>query len=184
MIGYLSGIIKSVTARGVLIDVGGVGYRVDMNAGDVTRARIGLPAEIFCYTHVREDALQLFGFFSADARDFFEVLIGVSGVGPKSGLLILSVGTVTEVRSAIEQGDVKFLTSVPGVGKKIAERIILELRGKLPDSVLGGGDPEFTLALDALVNMGYKKEDVALAIRGVEGNAEEIIRHGLKVLHG
>lgn len=184
MIGYLSGVIKSVTPRGILLNVGGVGYRVDMNAGDIARARIAEPAEIFCYTHVREDILQLFGFFNEQARDFFEVLISVSGVGPKSALLILSVGTVDEVRIAVDQGDVKFLTSVPGVGKKIAERIILELRGKLPDIVSGSFDSDHSFAVDALVNLGYKKEDVVVAVRGMSGTAEEIIRQGLKKLHG
>ncbi len=184
MIGYLSGIIKSITGRGVLVDVHGVGYLVFMNAGDMARAHVGASAEIFCYTNVREDALQLFGFFSEDARDFFEVLISVSGVGPKSGLLILSVGTTSDVRLAIEQGDVKFLTSVPGVGKKIAERIILELRGKLPEVVGLFGDNDHTQAVDALVNLGYRKEDAALVLRGKSGTTEELIRIGLKQLHG
>lgn len=184
MIGYLSGILKSVTARGVLIDVHGVGYLVFMNAGDVSRVHVGAAAEIFCYTNVREDALQLFGFFSEDARDFFEVLISVSGVGPKSGLLILSVGTTSDVRTAIEQGDVKFLTSVPGVGKKIAERIILELRGKLPDVIGAPADREHSHAIEALVNLGYRKDDAALVLRGKNGTTEELIRHGLKQLHG
>ncbi len=184
MIGYLSGVIKSVTLRGVLIDVHGVGYIVFMNAGDLSLARIGAEAEIFCYTNVREDALQLFGFFSSDARDFFEVLISVSGVGPKSGLLILSVGTVGEVRAAIEQGDVRFLTSVTGVGKKIAERIILELRGKLPEMEMGGVQSEHAHAIDALVNLGYRKEDVVVILRGAHGTTEELIRLGLKKLHG
>ncbi len=184
MIGYLSGQIKSVSPRGVLLDVHGVGYQVFMNAGDLSRAYVGAGAEIFCYTNVREDALQLFGFFSEDARNFFEILISVSGVGPKSGLLILSVGTVGDVRAAIEQSDVKFLTSVPGVGKKIAERIILELRGKLPtaaESVMGS---EQGVAVDALVNLGYRKEDVVAVLRGVGGSPEELIRLGLKKLHG
>jgi len=184
MIGYLSGIIKSVSARGILLNVGGVGYLVFMNAGDITRAHVGAPAEVFCYTNVREDALQLFGFFSEESRDFFEVLIGVSGVGPKSGQLILSVGTTADVRIAIEQGDVKFLTSVPGVGKKIAERIILELRGKLPEMVGLFGDSGHTLAVDALVNMGYRKEDAMLVLRGKNGTTEELVRIGLKQLHG
>lgn len=182
MIGYLSGILKSVSPRGALIDVGGVGYLVFMNAGDLSRARVGASAEVYCYTNVREDALQLFGFFSEDARDFFEVLISVSGVGPKSGLLILSVGTVEEVRTAIEQGDVKFLTSVPGVGKKIAERIILELRGKMPEAAAEVVGSEHGMAIEALVNLGYRKEDAAAILRGKSGGTEELIRYGLKNL--
>lgn len=184
MIGYLAGVIKSVTPRGVILNVQGVGYLVQMNAGDLSRSMIGAAAEIYCYTNVREDAIQLFGFSSEKARDFFEVLISVSGVGPKSGLLILSVGTVDEVRIAIEQGDVNFLTSVPGVGKKIAERIILELRGKLPEAAVVVGDPAHQVAVEALVNLGYRKDEAAAALRELTGTAEELIRKGLKLLHG
>lgn len=186
MIGFLSGVIKSVSPRDVLIVVGGVGYRVDMSAADITRARVGAETEIFCHTHVREDSLQLFGFFSEEARNFFEVLTSVSGVGPKSGLLILSVGTVSDVWSAIEHEDVKFLTSVPGVGKKIAERIILELRGKLPVSTVPGvpATSEHAQAIEALVNLGYRKDDAAAALRDATGSTESLIRRGLQMLHG
>lgn len=183
MIGYLTGKIKSVTLHDVLIIVGGVGYRTLMNAGDLSRARPGETAEIFCYTHVREDQLQLFGFFDDHAREFFETLIGVSGVGPKGALQILSAGTVDEVRIAIARGDAKFLTAVPGVGKKIADRIILELRGKLPDYI-EPEDSQHTEAVDALVAMGYRKDAASAAIRGLEGRTEVLIRAGLKALHG
>ncbi|OGH68194.1 MAG: Holliday junction DNA helicase RuvA [Candidatus Magasanikbacteria bacterium RIFCSPHIGHO2_02_FULL_50_9b] len=184
MIGYLSGVIKRVTPRGVLVDVQGVGYRVAMNAGDLSRAMGGATAELFCHTIVREDAIQLVGFFNEHARDFFEVLIGVSGVGPKSGLLILSVGTVDEVRTAIEQGDVGFLTSVPGIGKKIAERIILELRGKLPDFDAPAAETPHAVAAEALANLGYRKDEALAAVRNLTGTTESLIRQGLQKLHG
>ncbi len=183
MIGFLSGVIQSVTLHDVLLNVNGVGYRVLMNAGDLSRARVGAHAEIFCYTHVREDILQLFGFFDDGAREFFEVLIGVSGVGPKGALQILSAGSVNDIRAAIARADVKFLTSAQGVGKKIAERIILELRGKLPDAVLPE-DAHHSEAVDALVAMGYRKDAAAEAIRDTEGTTEKLIRIGLKRLHG
>lgn len=185
MIGYLSGVIKSVTPHEVVIDVHGVGYRVAMNAGDLSRVHTGAPAEIFCYTNVREDAIQLYGFLTEAARDFFEVLIGVSGVGPKSGLLILSVGTVDEVRGAIEREDVSFLTSVPGIGKKIAERIILELRGKMPAvGSMAALDTPHAAAVEALVGLGFRKDEAQAAIRNETGTTEALIRCGLKKLHG
>lgn len=181
MIGYLTGAVQSVTPRGVTLVVGGVGYRVEMNARDVARASRGSHAELFCYTHVREDALQLFGFFDEAARDFFEVLIGVSGVGPKSALQVLSLGSVGELRGAIERADTTFLTSIPGIGKKIAERIVLELRGKLPDAGVVAGTPQ-SLAIAALINLGYTKEDAIHAARDTSGTTEEIIRAALKSL--
>ncbi len=183
MIGYLSGIIKTVSPRGIIIDVSGIGYRVDMSAGDISRVHVGESAQIFCYTHVREDILQLFGFLTDHAREFFEVLIGVSGVGPKSALQILSAGTTDEVRAAIMRSDTTFLTRVPGVGKKIAERIILELRGKMPESEEEQDTPH-KQAVDALAAMGYRKEDAARVLRDLSGSTEELVRQGLKKMHG
>lgn len=185
MIGYLAGTIKLVTPRSVLLNVHGVGYQIDMPVADIARAQTGADAEIFCHTHVREDALQLFGFFDAAARDFFEILIGVSGVGPKSALQILSIGTVDEIRAAVLRADITFLTRVPGIGKKIAERMVLDLRGKISDVLLTGEvDVATRDAVEALAQLGFKKEDAAAALKGVVGSTEELVRKGLKILHG
>ncbi len=185
MIGFLSGIIRQVKGTRVLVDVHGVGYEVDMSVADAARARTGDAVEIYCHTHVREDALLLFGFFTPSAKDFFEILIGVSGVGPKSALQILSIGTVDEIRSAVLRADIDFLTRVPGVGKKIAERMVLDLRGKISDVLLADvGDVNTRDAVEALVQLGFKKDDAAKVLQGETGTAEELIRKGLKQLHG
>lgn len=183
MIGFLRGTILSVSTRGIILDVSGVGYRVDLTPHDLSRAQRGAVIELFCHTHVREDALQLFGFFDEAARDFFEVLIGVSGVGPKTALQILSVGSPAHVRAAIDQADVAVLTSVSGIGKKLAERIIVELRGKISD-VLGIGDAPHAQAVEALVGLGFKKDDAARALRDAQGTTEKLVRLGLQKLHG
>lgn len=184
MIGFLRGTILSVTTRGIILDVAGVGYRVDLTSHDLSRAQRGSAAELHCYTHVREDVLQLFGFFDEQARDFFEVLIGVSGVGPKTALQILSVGSPAQVRAAIEQADIDVLTSVSGIGKKLAQRIVLELRGKISDVLETVGDAPHTQAVEALVSLGFKKDDAARALRDTHGTTEELVRFGLKKLHG
>lgn len=186
MIAYLSGIIKRVDARGIVLNVGGVGYRVDMPARELVHAVQGAAAEIFCHTHVREDALQLFGFFAEPTRDFFEILIGVSGVGPKSALAILSLGSVTDLRGAVERADIDYLTSMPGIGKKLAERLVLELRGKISDvldvdGAVGAGSPQAQAAA-ALVNLGYSRDEARRAVKGATGTTEEMVRQALKLL--
>lgn len=183
MIGFLSGVIKSVSPRRILLLVGGVGYVVEMCATDLARAHAGKSAEVFCYTHVREDALQIFGFFSVETRDFFEVLLGTSGVGPKSALQILSAGSVNDLRAAIDRADTAFLTAVSGVGKKTAERIIVDLRGKISDILTGAtaGSPEAE-AIDALCSLGYKADTARLAIRGCTGGTAEIVKQALQNL--
>ncbi len=183
MIGFLRGTILSVSARGIILDVNGVGYRVDVTPHDLSRAVRGATVELFCHTHVREDDLRLFGFFDLAARDFFETLIGVSGVGPKTALTILSVGSAAEVRAAIERADIGLLTSVSGIGKKMAERMVLELRGKIFD-ILDVADTPHAQAVAALASLGFKKEDASRALRDEQGTTEELVRRGLQKLHG
>jgi len=157
MISSLRGKIISRKPDNVIIDVNGVGYQVNVPLSILSN----LPEEgndvfLHVYTHVREDSLQLFGFFSEDEKRIFTTLLGISGIGPKMALNILSGISHDDFLHAIEKEDVAMLCRIPGLGKKTAHRLILELREKLPSS---GGikDRLFEDTLSALVNLGYKK---------------------------
>ena len=157
MIGSLRGKIASRRPDNVVIDVNGVGYLVNVPLHILSN----LPGEghevsLQIYTHVREDSIQLFGFTSEDQKKVFTTLLGISGIGPKMAMNILSGISHDDFLKAIEKEDVDMLCRVPGLGKKTAHRLILELREKLPSST-GISDRVFEDALSALVNLGYKK---------------------------
>ena len=157
MIGSLRGKITSRRPDNVVIDVNGVGYLVNVPLHILSNLP-GEGHEVFLqiYTHVREDSIQLFGFTSEDQKKVFTTLLGISGIGPKMAMNILSGISHDDFLKAIEKEDVDMLCRVPGLGKKIAHRLILELREKLPSST-GISDRVFEDALSALVNLGYKK---------------------------
>jgi len=157
MIGSLRGKIASRRPDNVVIDVNGVGYLVNVPLHILSNLP-GEGHEVFLqiYTHVREDSIQLFGFTSEDQKKVFTTLLGISGIGPKMAMNILSGISHDDFLKAIEKEDVDMLCRVPGLGKKIAHRLILELREKLPSST-GISDRVFEDALSALVNLGYKK---------------------------
>lgn len=157
MISSLRGKVQTRRPDNVVIDVNGIGYQVHLPLNVLA----GLPEngkEVFLhiYTHVREDALQLFGFTSENEKKIFVVLLGVSGIGPKMALNILSGLSYEDFLNALDTEDVAMLCRIPGLGKKTAHRLILELREKLP-SVTDIKDRIFEDALSALVNLGYKK---------------------------
>ena len=157
MIGSLRGVVQSRRPDNVIIDVGGVGYQVNVPLNLLAN----LPEEgndvfLHIYTHVREDNLQLFGFTSENEKKIFMVLLGISGIGPKMALNILSGLSYEDFLNALDTEDVAMLCRIPGLGKKTAHRLILELREKLP-SVTGIKDRLFEDTLSALVNLGYKK---------------------------
>ena len=197
MIGQLSGRVLRKTPQEVIVDVSGVGYRVLIPVS--TFYRLGDPGSdvsLRIHTHVREDALALFGFLTASEQDLFEHLIAVAGVGPKLAVNILSGIEAGELLAALRSGDVNRLTRVPGVGKKTAERLVLELKDKLaalqvPD-IERGEDAPTTITpkddlLSALVHLGYSRGE---AERGAEralredgaGRFEDLLRHALRVL--
>jgi Holliday junction DNA helicase RuvA len=157
MIGSLRGKIASRRPDNVVIDVNGVGYLVNVPLHVLSNLP-GEGHEVFLqiYTHVREDSIQLFGFTSDDQKKVFTTLLGISGIGPKMAMNILSGISHDDFLKAIEKEDVDMLCRVPGLGKKTAQRLILELREKLPSST-GISDRVFEDALSALVNLGYKK---------------------------
>ena len=183
MIGWLRGRVVGEEPTGaLLIDVGGVGYEVNAPLGAVGRARVvGGEIELFVHTHVREDALDLFGFPTELDRRTFRLLVGVPNVGPKTALGVLSALSVSELGSAVRAGDLARLSKVPGIGKKTAERLVLELKEKLPalGTDLGTGaqrGPESDAKqrlLSALTNMGYRAGEAERAVDGLGSKVEE-----------
>ncbi len=197
MIGSLRGILVDLSPRGeVLVEVAGVGYRVQVPTGGLgLLGERGSPVFLHVHTHVREDAIVLYGFSSFDERACFEALVGTHGVGPAVALAILSVHSPMALRRAVRTDDADALTMVPGIGKKTAARLLLELKSRLeldeegPElAVVGGGAPpgggaraEVRAALAAL---GYGADEVREALRSLppEGSTEELLRRALREL--
>jgi holliday junction DNA helicase RuvA len=176
MIGSVAGTLVETYPDGALVDVNGVGYRVLAPASVLARMPgAGEKVRLHTHLHVREDALTLFGFTTAEERDVFEVLIGVNGIGPKGGLAVLSVYTPDALRRAILGEDLDALTLIPGVGKKTASRMILELKEKLgagdADLAPVAGSPAVREALGevraALLQLGYTTTEAREAIERV-----------------
>jgi len=187
MIGAVSGTLLETYPDGALVDVAGVGYRVHSPVSVLARLPgAGERVRLHTHLHVREDALTLYGFTTAEERDLFEVLIGVNGIGPKGGLAVLSVYTPDALRRAILGEDVDALTLIPGVGKKTAARMILELKEKLgagtADLAPLAASPAVTLALSevraALIQLGYSTTEAREAIEHVAGEAAEANGNG------
>jgi len=200
MIAFLSGKLLDKQANTVIIDVGGVGYEVSIplstfyELGDV-----GTDVQLRIHTHVREDAIQLFGFKTERERELYLKLISVQGIGAKSGITLLSGMSADEIISAIRSNNLVKLTSIPGVGKKTAERLVIELRDKVDQvspadrnglAVAVGGSSEdlvYDDALSALVNLGYQKNAAEKALKqamqdGTEPSVQKLLRRGLQVL--
>jgi Holliday junction DNA helicase RuvA len=188
MIGSLRGVVLTRRPDNVLIDVNGVGYQVNLPL-NVLADLPGEGKEVFLhiYTHVREDALQLFGFTSEEEKRIFVVLLGISGIGPKMALNILSGLSYGEFLNAIDTEDVAMLCRIPGLGKKTAQRLILELREKLPSSP-GIKDRIFEDTLSALMNLGYKKniaqEFLEKSYKQGFNDIEGLLKETLKQLTG
>ncbi len=183
MIGSLKGKVLEVHAAFLLLEVCGVGYAIKAASGTLSNAKAGEERLFYIHDHVREDARDLYGFASWSEQEFFERLLNVSGVGPKVALTIMSVGEVGQVKAAVMKGDLALLTSVPGVGKKTAQKIVLELQGKLVEDVDAlPGDSE---VVDALVSLGYSSQQAREALKPVSKDIVDIperIRQALKYL--
>ncbi len=189
MIAYLKG---KILARGqgyVILEAHDVGYKIFLSPPVFAETGINDPAEFYTHQHVREDSLDLFGFRTLEELEFFELLLSVSGIGPKSALGVLSIASTDEIKETISHGDPHLLTKVSGIGKKTAERVVLELRDKiarLPAGDQGGaslgtsGDE-----IDALIALGYSLAQAREALRDVDSNIKdsgERIRQALKRL--
>ena len=194
---YVSGQVAHVEPYLAVIDCGGVGYACRTTAYTISQIKKGDRAKLFTYLSVREDAMDLYGFFSQEELKLFQQLISVSGVGPKAALAILSSSTPANLAMSIITGDEKTLTRAPGVGKKIAQRVILELKDKLAkgQTVSASGEsvpmdvvtiiPQNKLseASAALAVLGYSQAEINAALKGVDIDGqplEQIIRLALK----
>lgn len=181
MIGSLRGNIVEKGPNWLLIEVAGLGYRVRCAPALVSDAKQGSVCFVYTHHHVREDAEEMFGFKTMDDLDLFEGLLSISGVGPKVAMTILSVGSADHVKKAIMSGDLVTLTSVPGVGKKTAQKIILELKGQLVEA--DGTTPIDSDVLDALVGLGYSTQQAKEALKHVKAiDPGERIKEALKLL--
>ena len=194
---YVSGQVAHVEPYLAVIDCGGVGYACRTTAFTISQIKKGDRAKLFTYLSVREDAMDLYGFFSQEELKLFQQLISVSGVGPKAALAILSSSTPANLAMSIITGDEKTLTRAPGVGKKIAQRVILELKDKLAkgQTVSASGEnitmdavtiiPQNKLseASAALAVLGYSQAEINVALKGVDVDGqplEQVIRMALK----
>lgn len=195
MIAHLNGTLREKQLQRLIIDVGGVGYDVVVPLSTMYAiGDAGSAVQLRIHTHVREDALQLFGFASALEQALFERLISVSGIGPKVALSILSGIEPAELTRAIRSSDVARLTRIPGVGKKTAERVVLELKDRLPQPAAAeptaapeAGDDVRADLLSALVNLGYNRASVEKTVdkvlHGAENRSfEALLRETLKLL--
>jgi holliday junction DNA helicase RuvA len=189
MIGFLKGKVELLKRPFVIIDVNGVGYKVLVPETIYAKLSLGENLKIFTYTYVREDALDLFGFLEAEDLGLFESLITVSGIGPKTALNIFSFGERKDIIEAIIKGDVTFFTSVPRLGTKNAQKIIIELKNKMGaglDLDLSGKDLlENAEVVQALKNFGFSVGEAQKAVREIKQvglTTEEKIRLALKSL--
>lgn len=190
MIAHVRGQVAEKFANSVIIDVQGVGYEVSLTALDFENLNLNDDVKLYTYHLVREQAEELFGFTSLAAKKLFELLITVQGVGPKGAMAILSLAPTEEVRNAIANQDASFISKASGVGKKSAERIIVDLREKvgLPTYYGRKSEPEQQPlqqndeALDALMALGFTLADATKALDGVDAklSVEERIRQALK----
>jgi Holliday junction DNA helicase RuvA len=174
MIGYLEGTVHSVRDSWCLVLVSGLGYKVFTTKDTLAHMAPASPIALWTHQAVREDALDLFGFLEEQELRFFELLLSVSGIGPKSALGILDIATVETLQSAIIAGNASYLTTVSGIGKKTAEKIVLELKDKLgKDTPVGAAFASDADALEAMRSLGYSAHEAREALRGVSPDVTE-----------
>ena len=191
MIGFLTGKIISSKPTQILLDVNGVGYTVNISINTFEKISEKETVSLFIHTSVKEDSITLFGFFTQSEKEMFELLISISGIGPKLGLNILSGIVVDDLKSAISNGNVSRLIVIPGIGRKTAERVVLELRNKV-DAIKADGVIKETSAKDeaisALTTLGYQRQIADKIVRDLLSenqnySLEELIRKALAGLN-
>lgn len=191
MIAHIKGEIAEKFAGSVIIDVQGVGYEISLTSPDFEALNLNDTVKVYTYHHIREQSEELFGFTALEGKKLFELLITVQGIGPKAAMSILSLGSYEEVRNAIANADAAFISKASGVGKKSAERVIVDLRekvglptyyGRKNDPVAITAVPANDEALDALMALGFQLADATRALEGIdlELPVEERIRQALK----
>ena len=192
---YLNGTITLLDANLAVVDCGGVGYACHTTNYTLSKLQVGKQAKLFTFCNIKEDAFDIYGFSTREELNCFEKLLGVGGVGPKAALAILSVVTPDQFTLAVMTQDDKTLTMAQGVGKKLAQRILLELKDKLAPSQLERSGAQMDAspvhgsksaeASAALASLGYSQQEIASALKGVDVNAmsvEQIVRHALRAM--
>ena len=182
MIGHLTGTIIHADPRSILLDVHGVGYKIYTNTAFL-EPKTEQTVSFFTYLAVRENALDLYGFSSKDELDFFELLLTISGIGPKSANNIMSVASLSNLRQAVSSGDTSHLTKISGIGKKVAEKIVMELKDKI--GITADMDTNISGDVDALLalqSLGYSERDARESLKNSIGTTEEKVRAALKNL--
>ncbi len=184
MIGSLEGKISIESDNKIIIEVGGVGYLVRVSPATAASLKKMPQAKVLTYLAVREDALNLYGFITQDELHLFELLLSVPGIGPKGALAVLSLADVVTLEKAIATGDGSYLTRVSGIGKKTAEKIVLELKDKIGGDQKGSGSSDESDIFEALRALGYQNAEIRSALKQLpdEGSVEEKIRLALKQL--
>lgn len=184
MIAFLRGTVQHVSLTSCILDVHGVGYLLSCTGATLATLAVGEEKTLHTYFVVREDAHDLYGFSDVHERDFFMLLMTVSGVGPKSALQILDRGHYTKIRNAISQGDLSYLTKMAGIGSKTAQKLILELREKVGKTE-GSTGADDTDALEALTVLGYSLEDARATLQSIPATVvgpQARIKEALKLL--
>ncbi len=188
MIASIAGTVAAHGDRFLVVETGGLGYRVYATASTIGGAPHGTTVQLFTYHHVSEVADDLFGFPTLEEVTFFEALLGIAGVGPKTALAVMSVARLAELRAAIRTNDVAILTKVSGIGKKTAERIVLELQGKVDDAAADASvSADDGTVIDALVALGYARAQARDAVRALPADLTGVsdrVRGALKQLSG
>lgn len=188
MIGSIKGKIVLKTEKFLIVDTNGVGYKINVSPDVLSKVQ-KLDGEIlfWIHTHVREDILDLYGFLDRENLEFFEMLINVSGIGPRGALTILSVASIETLHKAIGSSDINYLTKISGIGKKTAEKMVIELRDKIGKQTKEGGSLKEELdALEALKSLGYSQGEAREALKNVSigSNTNTKIKEALKILSG
>lgn len=189
MLSFIFGkIINKNNNKICVLTSSGVGYEVNLPPFLFLELKNNQEIELNVYLAVRENALELYGFKDLEQKDLFLKFLNVNGIGPKSALHLLSLGTVEEISSAIARGDVSYLTKVSGVGKKTAERIVVELKSKMGERGIGNGESEVGQlgeVVDALTSLGYSKDEARNVVRELKGEnkkSEDLLKEALKLL--
>jgi|SRR3989339_819021 len=187
MIGSIKGKIILKTEKFLIVETGGVGYKINVSPDALSKTKkTSDEISLWTHTHVREDILDLYGFLERPELEFFEMLINVSGIGPRSALAILGIASIETLKKAIGTDDTSYLTKISGIGKKTAERIVIELRDKVGTDLSGTSLQIELDALEALKSLGYSQNEAREALKKVSSdtNTNTKIREALKVLGG
>jgi holliday junction DNA helicase RuvA len=187
MIAYLEGEVREKDLHGVVVEVRGVGYGVYVTNEDLAGLEIDKPAKLYIYEYIREQAHDLFGFLRTGTKQLFEKLLEVNGVGPRMALSMLSIGSADNLKKAIAEGDVRFIQGANGVGKRLAERVVVDLKDKVgllssesaTDFLQGAEDDD---AMQALKGLGFDSSEAARALSGIDKDlpAEEKVKQALR----